>query len=68
MSEDIELGDKVQDVVSGFTGIVISKHFYIDGYISVSVQPTTENENVLPDSQTFNPMQLKLITKNVISL
>ena len=62
----VDLGDEVQDSVSGFRGISVSKHIYLQGCIRFSVQPKINKEGKLPDHQTFDEPQLKIITKNKV--
>jgi len=57
----INLGDEVEDIVSGFKGIVVSKHLYLQGCSRISVQQVVDKDGKLPDSHTFDEPQLKCI-------
>ena len=63
----ITLGDKVKDTVSGFTGIAVSRHSYLNGCDRISVQPAYKlKEGKLPDSCTFDEPQLKILKSSVV--
>lgn len=62
----IELGDKVKDSVSGFIGIAISRHSYLQGCDRISVQPPFDKkQNKLPENQSFDEPQLIALKKKV---
>ncbi len=54
----INLGDKVKDSVSGFSGIVTCRHEYLNGCARLSVQPPVNKDGTLPDERTFDEPQL----------
>ena len=39
MKEQIELGDKVRDIYTGFVGIAVAKTEFINGCVQISVAP-----------------------------
>lgn len=50
----VNLGDKVRDTISGFKGVVVSKHHYLQGSTRVTVQPEVkEGDWKLPDAEAF---------------
>lgn len=57
----INLGDKVEDTVSGYTGIAVVRHDFHYGNTSITVQPTVEMYGILPESECFYEDQLKVI-------
>lgn len=61
----VGLGDKVKDSVSGFTGIAISKHIYLQGCDRVSIQPPIDKEGKLPEIQSFDEPQVIVIKSKV---
>ncbi len=63
----IELGDKVKDSVSGFTGIATAKHDWLHGCTRFTVQPVVDKDKKLPEPQTFDEPQLVLISKRTIA-
>ena len=64
----VELGDKVCDKVTGFTGIAVAKHEYLQGCVRFSVQPKADMEKgTVPESETFDEPLLGLIQKAVVS-
>jgi len=64
----VELGDLVKDSVSGFKGIAVSKHSYLQGCDRISVQPPIDKNGKHPESVTFDEPQLIILkTKKVKS-
>ena len=57
----IKLGDKVKDNVSGFKGIAISKHTYLQGCTRISIQPQIDQDGKLPVIESFDEPQLTII-------
>lgn len=51
----VELGQKSQDTVSGFTGVVVEISEFMNGCIYVSLQPPVDPKkpNIFPDSIAF---------------
>ena len=51
----VELGQKAQDTVSGFTGVVVEISEFMNGCIYVSLQPPVDPKkpNIFPDSIAF---------------
>ncbi len=62
----INLGDKVKDGVSGFTGIAIGRTVWLQGCDRVIVQPPVGKDGKLPDCATFDEPQLILIKAKVV--
>lgn len=62
----VELGDKVKDTVSGFIGIAVSRHIYLQGCHRISVQPGVDKEGKCPESQTFDEPQLMVVKSGVV--
>ncbi len=57
----IELGDQVVDSVSGFKGIVVAITKYLNGCNRVHIQPKVKKDGTLPEGQSFDEPQIKLI-------
>ena len=62
----VELGDKAKDTVSGFTGIVVGIHDWLNGCTRVTLQPKVDKEGALLESQCFDEPQLKVIKKKTV--
>jgi len=62
----VELGTEVCDVVSGFCGVAVAKHLYLNGCSRITVQPKIDKDGKLPAEQTFDEPQLELIGKKKI--
>jgi hypothetical protein len=63
MSEQIDLGDVARDVITGFEGVVVSRHEYLHGCARLSIQPRALHEGTPVETQTFDEPQLALISR-----
>ena len=57
----IQLGDEVEDTITGVRGIAIARHSYINAYPNISVQPVVEHYGELPEIQVFTESLLKVV-------
>lgn len=62
----INLGDEVKDMVTGFKGIAVARHEFLNGCARIGVQPKIKKDGALPDEYTFDEPQLVLIKAKVI--
>jgi hypothetical protein len=60
-----ELGDRVKDRVSGFSGIVISRTEYLNGCQQYGIAPPTDKEGKMMDSYNIDGQQLELVDKGL---
>ena len=63
---EIKLGSKVRDKVSGFIGVAIARTEYLNGCIQYSVQPKVGKDNKVPeeigvDAGSLEVIQLKKV-------
>lgn len=63
----INLGDKVKDEVSGFTGIAIGRMIFLHGCDRVIVQPAVGKDGKMGDNATFDEPQLKVLKRAVVA-
>lgn len=63
----IELGQEVKDMISGFKGIAVARHHYLQGCDRISVQPKADKDGKLDESTTFDEPQLIVIGKKKIT-
>ncbi len=63
---NVKLGGKVKDKISGFTGVIISEHRYLNGCVRFSIQPSIDKDGELPKIETFDKPQLELIASDVV--
>lgn len=63
MTVTIFLGDEVKDLVSGFTGIAMTRHEYLNGCNRFTVQPKMDESHELPKAETFDEPQLELVAE-----
>jgi hypothetical protein len=57
----VELGQKVQDVVSGFTGIAVGIHHFLNGCTRVSVAPPVDKEGKMQEEKWFDIQQIMVV-------
>lgn len=58
---DINLGDEVQDTISGFKGICVAITNWLNGCQRVSIAPQAMKDGVPYDPQTFDVEQLVIV-------
>lgn len=61
----LDLGDRVQDRLTGFQGIVISRTAWINGCARLGVQPRGLHEGKPLDSVVFDENQLELLEEKI---
>lgn len=59
----IELGDEVQDTITGFKGTVVAITKWISGCDRINVQPRVGKDGKIPDSCAFDEPQVKVLKK-----
>ena len=58
-----QLGDKVKDSITGFTGVVVASTTWINGCTRLTVQPSgMTKEGKIFETETFDDTQLLVIT------
>jgi len=63
----IELGDEVKDTVSGFKGVAVCRHSYLNGCDRITIQPKAETKGTsLPGECSFDEPQLVLVKAKVV--
>ncbi len=62
----VKLGDKVKDTVTGFTGIAVSQHIYLQGCARFTVQPLIKEDGMLPAAESFDGPQLEVVKVGVV--
>ena len=68
MSKPIELGCRVRDVSTGYSGIVMAIAYYLSGRIEVLVQPQCEDVSQPPPSIYLDHRYLERVGDDVIEL
>jgi len=59
------LGDKTKDKITGFEGIVIGRHQWLNNCNTYSVQPTILKDGVPQDRHTFDEPQLEIVEEKI---
>lgn len=62
----INLGDEVQDIVTGFTGIAIAKTEWLWSCIRYGVQSQALQDGKLQEAQWFDEPQLEIINRQKV--
>lgn len=57
----IQLGDRVKDSITGFTGIVTVVSYWLNGCIRVGVQPEEMKDGKPGEAQHFDAVQLRIV-------
>jgi hypothetical protein len=66
MREEIKLGDKVRDTITGFTVIAVARTLWINGCSRINVQPIgTNKEGKLYETESFDEPLLEIIKPKV---
>ncbi len=63
----VELGDQVKDKVTGFEGIAVGRHIFLQGCHRISVQPPIDKEGKHPESVSFDEPQLIVKKAGVVT-
>lgn len=57
-----ELGTKVRDTMTGFTGIAIASTTWLHGCVRITIQPERlDKDGKVRDTQTFDEPQVELV-------
>lgn len=59
------LGKSVRDKITGFEGIITSKHLYLTGCAQYGVQPPVDKENKIPEMRYFDEGRIQVIGDGV---
>lgn len=67
--DQIELGDEVKDVVTGFQGIAVARTMWLHGCARVTVQPKgTDKNGKRYENDTFDEPQLEIVKKKKVEM
>lgn len=59
------LGKKAQDKITGFKGIITSKHIYLTGCSQYGIQPLVGKDGKLGDKEYFDEGRIKILGPGV---
>lgn len=62
----LNFGDEVEDIASGFRGIVTSRTEYISGCVRYGVQPKVGKDGNMVVPEAFDENQLRLIKEKKV--
>jgi hypothetical protein len=57
----IQLGSKVRDTVTGFTGLAVSRTEFLHGCVRVGIEPQTLHEGKPMDAHWFDEQRVVLV-------
>lgn len=63
--QHFELGDKVKDRVTGFTGICIYRCEFLNGCVQYGVKPATDKDGKNIEAEGVDSQQLELVDKGL---
>lgn len=64
----INLGDRVKDPITGFSGVAVTRTEWLHGCFRVSVQPEKlDKDGKPPDNATFDEPQLVVLKANRVA-
>lgn len=61
----VELGDKVKDVVTGFTGVAVARTTWLHGCDRIVLQPEMGKDGKVPENASFDAPQIVVVKKSV---
>lgn len=61
----LKLGTKVKDIVTGVSGILTSRHEYLNGCVRYALHPGTDKDGKIMEEVVFDQAQLELIDEGV---
>jgi len=59
------LGKLAKDKITGFEGVVTSKHIYLTGCNQYGVQPKVNKEGKIPEREYFDEFRLEFLEQHV---
>lgn len=62
----MKLGAKCKDKVSGFVGVAVARHTYLNGCDRITIQPKIDKSGQLPEPQTFDEPQLEILEQVLV--
>jgi hypothetical protein len=68
MKKDINLGDRVKDIVTGFTGIAAGRYEYMTGCTQYGVAPEKLKDGAVADWATFDESRLTIVKRSAVKL
>jgi len=57
----VDLGDKVRDTITGYTGVVIGITFWLNGCARIMIQGDRLKDGLPTESQCIDEVQLKVL-------
>ena len=66
MAENVTLGMEVKDVVTGYTGIAVAAHSYLQGCRRIMVQAKMKEDGTVPEDCVFDEPQLEVIGRGIL--
>lgn len=67
MGDRIKLGQKVEDVVSGFTGIATGKNEWLNGCLQYCVVPRIDKDGKKESGTWIDEQQLKVVDDGILN-
>ena len=61
----INLGDRVKDSITGFTGVAVAQTKWLHGCTRITIQPEQLKDGKVVEAMTFDEPQIKLVKESV---
>lgn len=65
---EIELGSRVKDRVTGFTGVAVSRIVYLNGCVQYGVRPRVSSDNKIIDCEYIDVAQLEALDNDPVKV
>jgi len=60
------LGKLAKDKITGFEGVITSKHFYITGCAQYGLQPKVDKDGKVPDKNYFDESRVEILGTHIL--
>ena len=67
-SKEVNLGDEVIDLVTGFKGIAIGRSVFLNGCVRVGIQAKADKDGKVTDAIWFDEPQLKVTKRGAVKI
>lgn len=68
-TDNIQIGDEVEDKLTGFKGIAVARHIFISNCVHISIQPPFDKKkSELPENKSFESAGIKILKAQKVKL
>lgn len=62
-----DLGDRAKDIITGFSGVVVSRSQWLNNCNTYGLQPEKLKDGIPQERQHFDEPQIELVTEKVVN-